>query len=341
MNTHAQIAPNADDVVLTGDRPTGPLHLGHYAGSLMTRLVTQERVARQVLLIADMQALTDNADDPGKVARNVVEVALDYLAVGLEPPRSLFVLQSAVPELCELTMLYLNVVTVSRLERNPTTRAEIALRGFVRDIPAGFLCYPVAQAADITGFDATLVPVGEDQLPMLELCTEIEQLVNRAAGAPVLRSARAMLSSTPRLPGVDGRKASKSLGNAIALGASNDEIRARVRSMFTDPDHLRVEDPGKIEGNVVFAYLHAFDPDRDALATLTERYQRGGVGDMTVKHRLEDVLVALLEPIRARRDHFEADRGEVMRLVAASTEQARATVADVNRRVRAVFGLAV
>ncbi|EJW11867.1 Tryptophanyl-tRNA synthetase [Rhodovulum sp. PH10] len=328
------------DIVLTGDRPTGPLHLGHFVGSLASRVATQDIVRRQYVLIADMQALTDNAGEPAKVAANVLEVALDYLAVGLDPAKTTFVLQSGVPELTELTTLYLNLVSVARLERNPTIKAEIEMRGFQRDLPAGFLCYPAAQAADITAFDATLVPVGEDQLPMIELSNEVVAKVNRLAGRPVLTPARALLSDTPRLPGVDGRKASKSLGNAIPLGASADEISAKVKAMFTDPNHLRAADPGTVEGNVVFAHLDAFDPDREGLAELKAHYRRGGLGDMAVKRRLDAVLQDLLGPIRARRAAYASDPGEVMRLVREGTDAARTVAVATNRRVRGVFGLA-
>lgn len=329
----------ADDIVLTGDRPTGPLHLGHYVGSLASRVATQDVVARQYVLLADMQALTDNAGEPAKVARNVLEVALDYLAVGLDPARTTFVLQSGVPELSELTALYLNLVTVSRLERNPTIKAEIEMRGYQRDMPAGFLCYPAAQAADITAFDATLVPVGEDQLPMIELSNEVVGKINRLTGAAVLTPARALLSATPRLPGVDGRKASKSLGNALSLGAAPAEITEKVRAMFTDPGHLRATDPGTVEGNVVFAYLDAFDPDRAGLEELKAHYRRGGLGDMAVKRRLDGILQAFLDPIRHRRARFARDPDEVMRLVRDGTERARTVAAATLRRVRHVFGL--
>jgi tryptophanyl-tRNA synthetase len=330
----------ADDIVLTGDRPTGPLHLGHYAGSLANRLALQRLCKRQFILIADLQALTDNADDPARVARNVREVALDYLAVGLDPAFSPFVLQSAVPELAELTMLYLNLVTVSRLERNPTVKAEIQLRGFARDIPAGFLCYPVSQAADIAAFAATLVPVGDDQLPMIEQTNEIVFRLKRIAGREVLPEAKAMLSKTPRLPGVDGgAKASKSLGNAISLSATADEIAAAVQRMFTDPKHLRVSDPGQVEGNVVFAYLDAFDPDRAAVEALKEHYRRGGLGDAVLKRRLNEVLQGMLAPIRARRAAVAADAAEVMRLVARGTVEGRGVAAQTLKAVRTVFGL--
>lgn len=330
----------SNDIILTGDRPTGPLHLGHYVGSLANRVLLQRQCKRQLVLIADCQALTDNASDPGRVARNVTEVVLDYLAVGLDPALSPFVLQSGVPELAELTMLYLNLVTVSRLERNPTVKAEIQQRGFARDIPAGFLCYPVSQAADITAFKATLVPVGDDQLPMIEQTNEIAFRVNRLAGRDVLPEAKALLSATPRLPGIDGMaKASKSLGNAISLSASADEIAQAVKMMFTDPNHLRASDPGKTEGNVVFAYLDAFDPDQAAVAAMRAHYERGGLGDVVVKRRLNDVLQALLGPIRERRALFARDLGQVERLVAAGTHEAREIAAITLDDVRAVFGL--
>src|SRR5690348_8869976 len=270
-DVHAD-TPRRDDVVLTGDRPTGVLHLGHYAGSLSTRVALQGRCA-QTLLIADLQALTDASGRDGHVshvAAHVEEVALDYLAVGIDPALTTIAVQSRLPALAELTVLYLNLVTVARLERNPTVKAEIELRGFARDIPAGFLCYPVSQAADITGFRATLVPVGDDQVPMIEQTNEIVRRVNRLADAPedapLLPESRALLSATPRLPGVDGRKASKSLGNAIPLGADGDDVRRLVRAMYTDRAHLRASDPGAVEGNVVFAYLDAFDADVDGVA---------------------------------------------------------------------------
>src|SRR5690348_416408 len=277
------------ETILTGDRPTGPLHLGHYAGSLRSRVELQE-THDQTILIADLQALTDHAGRAADVKVNVREVALDYLAVGIDPARTTIALQSAIPELSELMMLYLNLVTVARLERNPTVRSEIELRGFARDIPAGFLTYPVSQAADITGARATLVPVGDDQLPMIEQTNEIVRRLAHLAGHPVLPECRALLSSTPRLPGIDGRKASKSLGNAIELSASDAEIRAKVNAMYTDPGHVLASDPGRVEGNVVFAYLNAFDDDRDAVAELEAHYRRGGLGDVVVKRRLVDAL---------------------------------------------------
>ena len=328
--------PPGRETILTGDRPTGPLHLGHYAGSLRNR-VRLQRDHDQTVLLADLQALTDHAGRSADVRRNVLEVALDYLAVGLDPSVTTIALQSAIPELAELTVHYLNLVTVARLERNPTVRAEIELRGFQRDIPAGFLCYPVSQAADITGARATLVPVGDDQLPMIEQTNEIVRRLAHLAGRPVLPECRALLSDTPRLPGVDGRKASKSLGNAIALSATPDEISAAVRAMFTDPGHVRASDPGRVEGNVVFAYLRAFDPDQAAVAELEAHYRRGGLGDMAVKRRLDDVLQALIAPIRERRATFAADPGEVLAIVARGTARARQVAAAVLTDVRGVF----
>jgi tryptophanyl-tRNA synthetase len=291
-------------------------------------------------MIADLQALTDNMSEPGRIARNVIEVALDYLAVGLDPRVSVFVLQSGIPELCELSFLYLNLVSVSRLERNPTVKAELQLRGFGRDIPAGFLCYPVSQAADITAFKSTLVPVGDDQLPMIEQTNEIVTRLNRLAGMDLLPTAAALLSTTPRLPGIDGRaKASKSLGNAISLSASSDEIREKVRMMFTDPHHLRVADPGQVEGNVVFAYLDAFDPDKAAVQELKHRYQAGGLADTALKKRLEDILEALIEPIRRRRAEAAQNIDHVQSIIDDGTAEGRSVAAATLAKVRRVFGL--
>ena len=326
------------DVVLTGDRPTGPLHLGHYAGSLRSRLELQGQCA-QTLLIADLQALTDSSGRAAHVARHVVEVALDYLAVGIDPAQTTIAVQSRLSALAELTVLYLNLVTVARLERNPTVKAEIELRGFERDIPAGFLCYPVSQAADITGFRATIVPVGDDQIPMIEQTNEIVRRVNHIAGARVLPECRALLSTTPRLPGVDGRKASKSVGNAIPLSATSDEIRERVRAMYTDPGHARASDPGRVEGNVVFAYLDAFDPDQATVDELKEHYRRGGLGDVVLKQRLEAVLDALLSPIRARRAELAGDRAYVIDVLREGSARADETTKTVLHDVRGAFAL--
>lgn len=328
-------------VVLTGDRTTGPLHLGHYAGSLRNRLALQHS-HRQFLLLADTQALTDNARDPGKVGRNVLEVALDYLAVGIDPAQSTICLQSALPALAELTLLYLNFVTVARLERNPTIRQEIQARGFGRDIPAGFLCYPVSQAADITGFRATVVPVGEDQAPLIEQTNELVRRLNQQAGRDILPEARALIPAVGRLPGVDGRaKMSKSQGNAVPLSASPDEIRDAVRRMYTDPGHVRAADPGEVDGNVVFTYLDAFDEDAATVAELKARYRRGGLGDMAVKRRLEEVLEALLAPIRERRRRLAGDPGHVMDVLRRGTRLARERTQATLDAVREALGLAV
>ncbi len=324
--------------VLTGDRPTGPLHLGHYAGSLRTRIALQAE-HDQTILIADLQALTDHAGNAGNVRRHILDLGLDYLAVGVDPERTTIALQSAIPELAELTILYLNLVTVARLERNPTVRAEIELRGFARDVPAGFFVYPVSQAADITGFRATIVPVGDDQLPMIELTNEIARRLAHLAGRPVVPECRPLLSHTPRLPGVDGRKASKSLGNAIPLAATPDEIHERIFAMYTDPAHVHASDPGRVEGNVVFAYLDAFDPDRPGVEALKDRYRTGGLGDVAVKRRLETVLQTLLAPIRERRERLARDPAAVLAMIERGSRTARDAVRSVLDDVRAVFHL--
>lgn len=326
-------------VVLTGDRTTGPLHLGHYAGSLRTRVDIQ-RTHDQSVMLADAQALTDNGRDPARVRDNVLQVAADYLAAGLDPSLTTILVQSAVPALHRLTVLYLNLVTVARLERNPTVRAEIVQKGMERDIPAGFLCYPAAQAADITAFKAVLVPCGEDQLPMIEQSNEIVDRVNRLADREVLPRSRAMLSRTARLPGIDGRaKASKSLGNAIALSATREEVEAAVRAMFTDPDHLRVSDPGRVEGNVVFAHLDAFDPHPDEVDELKAHYRRGGLGDMVLKRRLAAVLQDLLEPIRARRADALSRPGDIMDMLRDGTRRAIARTDPVAEEVEEAIGM--
>ena len=326
-------------IILTGDRPTGPLHLGHYVGSLRQRVELQ-REYRTYIIIADAQALTDNAEDPDKIRRNILEVVLDYLAVGIDPSVSTIFIQSLVPQLYELTAYYLNLVTVARLQRNPTVKDEIQQRGFGGSIPAGFFCYPVSQAADITAFKAHLVPVGQDQLPMIEQTTEIVRSFNRIYNCSVLVEPEALLSRVPRLPGTDGKgKMSKSLGNVISLCDSADDIRKKIRGMYTDPKHLRVEDPGTVEGNPVFSYLDAFDPDQAGLDEMKAHYERGGLGDTAVKRRLLDVLLAVLDPIRARREEFAKDRGEVMRIVEKGTEVACAAAAQTLADVRRAMGI--
>jgi tryptophanyl-tRNA synthetase len=336
---HRSASNQAAKVILTGDRPTGPLHLGHYVGSLRNRVLYQ-RDYRQFIIIADAQALTDNMDDRDKVRRNVIEVALDYLAVGIDPALSTIFIQSQVPELAELSFYYLNLVTVARLERNPTVKEEIRQRGFERDLPAGFLAYPASQAADISAFKASLVPVGADQVPMIEQTNEIVRRLNFIAGREVLVETAALVPEVSRLPGIDGKsKMSKSLSNAINLGASAEEISAAVKKIYTDPLHLRVEDPGHIEGNVAFTYLDAFDPDQAGLQEMKAHYQRGGLGDSLVKKRLEARLQDLLTPIRARREEFSKDRGYVMELLKQGTHKARETAARTADEVRAVLGL--
>ncbi|WP_257169848.1 tryptophan--tRNA ligase [Bradyrhizobium sp. SRS-191] len=326
-------------IILTGDRPTGPLHLGHYVGSLRNRVALQS-THQQFLLLADAQALTDHMHDPAKVSRSILEIATDYLAVGIDPDSTTICLQSHLPALADLTLLYANVVTVARLERNPTIKDEIQARGFGRDIPAGFLCYPVAQAADITAFKATIVPVGEDQAPLIEQTNEIVRRINRQAGADVLPEAQALIPSVGRLPGIDGKaKMSKSQGNTIPLSATEDQIRDAVRRMFTDPLHIRAADPGRIEGNVVFTYLDAFDDDHAVVADLKDRYVSGGLGDSVVKKRLEDVLQAVVAPIRARRAALAHDPGHILEVIRRGTERARAITDTTQRDVRRALGL--
>ncbi|MEX3642919.1 tryptophan--tRNA ligase [Acinetobacter baumannii] len=325
-------------IILTGDRPTGQLHLGHFVGSLRSRVGLQDS-HHQHLLLADAQALTDNADNPDKVRRNILEVALDYLAVGIDPTKTTICVQSCLPALNELTMLYLNFVTVARLERNPTIKSEIQMRGFERDIPAGFLCYPVAQAADITAFKAT-VPVGEDQIPMIEQTNEIVRRVNRQIGQDLLPECKALLSNMARLPGFDGKaKMSKSLGNTIVLNASDKDIKKAVNAMYTDPNHLRIEDPGQVEGNIVFTYLDAFDPNKEEVEELKAHYRRGGLGDGTVKKRLEGVLKELITPIRERREELAKDPDYIMDVLRQGTDKCRIITQQTLDEVKDGLGL--
>jgi tryptophanyl-tRNA synthetase len=325
-------------LVLTGDRPTGSLHLGHYVGSLRTRLSLQEDY-RQFVLIADLQALTDHAESPSQVTGNVLAVAMDYLAVGIDPAKTTICVQSQLPELVELTMYLLNLVTVARLERNPTVKEEIRQRGFQRNIPAGFLTYPVSQAADITAFKARYVPVGEDQLPMIEQTNELVRSFNRVYG-DVLVEAEAILSRVGRLPGVDGQtKMSKSLGNAIPLSAGPDEIHRAVERMYTDPGHLHVSDPGKVEGNVVFTYLDAFEANTALVDELKAHYRQGGLGDRALKQLLEARLQEVLAPIRERRHQLAQDPGQLIDILREGTEVARQVVASTLAEVRRALGL--
>jgi len=326
-------------IILTGDRPTGQLHLGHFVGSLRSRVGLQDS-HHQHLLLADAQALTDNADNPDKVRRNILEVALDYLAVGIDPTKTTICVQSCLPALNELTMLYLNFVTVARLERNPTIKSEIQMRGFERDIPAGFLCYPVAQAADITAFKATVVPVGEDQIPMIEQTNEIVRRINRQIGQDLLPECKALLSNMARLPGFDGKaKMSKSLGNTIVLNASDKDIKKAENAMYTDPNHLRIEDPGQVEGNIVFTYLDAFDPNKEEVEELKAHYRRGGLGDGTVKKRLEGVLKELITPIRERREELAKDPDYIMDVLRQGTDKCRLITQQTLDEVKDGLGL--
>lgn len=335
-------------IILTGDRPTGRLHVGHYVGSLRQRVQLQNSGAydKVYIMIADAQALTDNAEHPEKVRKNIIEVALDYLACGLDPAKSTLFIQSMVPQLTELTFYYMNLVTVSRLQRNPTVKNEIKMRNFEASIPTGFFCYPISQAADITAFRATVVPVGEDQLPMLEQCKEIVHKFNSVYGETLV-DPDIMLPQNDaclRLPGIDGKaKMSKSLGNCIYLSDEPEDIKKKVMSMYTDPDHVRVEDPGKIEGNTVFTYLDAFSteehfakflPDYANLDELKAHYQRGGLGDVKVKKFLNNVLQDVLEPIRERRHYWEQRIPEVYEILRAGSKEAEAAAAATLHEVR-------
>lgn len=338
-------------IILTGDRPTGRLHVGHYAGSLKERVELQNsgQFDKVFIMIADAQALTDNAEYPEKVRENVLEVALDYLACGIDPEKSTIFIQSAVPQLTELTAYYMNLVTVSRVQRNPTVKTEIKMRNFEASIPVGFFVYPISQAADITAFRATAVPVGEDQLPMLEQCKEIVNKFNSVYGETltepeiILPSNKACL----RLPGIDGKaKMSKSLGNCIYLSDEADVIKKKIMSMFTDPNHVRVEDPGKVEGNPVFIYLDAFSrpehfaeflPEYANLDELKAHYQRGGLGDVKVKKFLNNVMQAELAPIRERRHMWEQRLDEVKMILKQGSETARAAAAETLHDVRAAM----
>ncbi|HAJ69919.1 MAG: tryptophan--tRNA ligase [Alkalibacterium sp.] len=330
-------------IILTGDRPTGKLHLGHYVGSLQNRVKLQEDPDNKIfVMIADQQALTDNAKNPEKVQQNLVEVALDYLAVGLDPKRTTFFVQSQIPQLPELTMYYLNLVTVARLQRNPTVKSEILEKGFNESIPAGFFMYPVSQAADITAFKATHVPVGEDQKPMLEQTREIARDFNRTYGQDVLVEPDIILppKGQGRLAGIDGRgKMSKSLNNGIYLADSAEEIEKKVMKMYTDPNHVRVEDPGQVEGNVVFTYLDVFDDDKEKVQELKDQYRQGGLGDVKIKRYLNDVLQAKLKPIRERREMFAQDREAVLDILKEGSLKAEAVAAQTLVEVKETMGI--
>ncbi len=337
-----------DKIILTADRPTGKLHLGHYVGSLKRRVELQNsgEYKRTMVMVADAQALTDNIENPEKVRQNIIEVALDYLSVGLDPTKSTLFIQSVIPELCELTFYYMDLVTVSRLQRNPTVKSEIKLRNFDASIPVGFLTYPISQTADITAFKATTVPVGEDQLPMLEQAREIVHKFN-SVYSEVLVEPKALLPENEaclRLPGTDGKaKMSKSLGNCIYLSDSADEINSKIKTMYTDPLHIQVSDPGHIEGNTVFTYLDAFCrdehferylPDYANLDELKAHYKKGGLGDMKVKKFLNNVVQEELEPIRAKRAEFEKDIPEVYNILKKGSDVAREIAAQTLHEVK-------
>ena len=338
----------ANKIILTGDRPTGRLHVGHYVGSLKRRVELQNsgEFDKIFIMIADAQALTDNADNPAKVRNNIMEVALDYLSVGIDPTKSNIFVQSYVTELTELTFYYQNLVTVSRLQRNPTVKAEIQLRNFETSIPVGFFCYPISQAADITAFKATTVPVGEDQMPMLEQTKEIVHKFNSVYGETLVDPQILLPSNKAclRLPGTDGKaKMSKSLGNCIYLSETEEEVRKKIMSMYTDPNHIRVEDPGCIEGNTVFTYLDAFCndnhfaeylPDYKNLQELKDHYQRGGLGDVKVKKFLNNVMQEELRPIRARRKEYESRIEDVYEILREGTRVARETASQTLAEVK-------
>lgn len=335
-------------IMLTGDRPTGRLHIGHYVGSLRQRLELQDDPSFQKIfvMIADAQALTDNAEDPGKVRESVLQVAMDYLAVGLDPAKTSMFIQSALPQLHEMTIYFMNLVTVARVQRNPTVKNEIKLRGFESNLPVGFFTYPISQASDITAFMATTVPVGEDQEPMLEQCREIVGKFNATYGEVFVEPEIYLPKnkSCLRLPGTDGQaKMSKSLGNTIYLSDSEEEVRRKVMSMYTDPNHLRVEDPGRVEGNTVFTYLDAFCkpedfaaylPEYENLEALKEHYRRGGLGDVKVKKFLFKVLNEFLTPIRERRAYYEAHPEEVVEALRRGTDDARRAAAKTLEKMK-------
>lgn len=335
-------------IILTGDRPTGRLHIGHYVGSLRERVRLQNsgEFDEIYIMIADAQALTDNAEHPEKVRNNIIEVALDYLACGIDPEKSSIFIQSSVPELTELSFYYMNLVTLSRLQRNPTVKSEIKMRDFEMSIPVGFLTYPISQAADITAFEATTVPAGEDQEPMIEQCKEIVRKFNSIYGDTLVEPEILLPQNKQccRLPGTDGKaKMSKSLGNCIYLSDTPDEIKTKVMSMFTDPDHLRIEDPGKVEGNTVFAYLDAFAtddhfaeflPDYKNLDELKDHYRRGGLGDVKIKKFLIKVLQSELKPIYERRLEFAKDTDAVYEILKKGTQNAQAKAAQTLAKVR-------
>ena len=333
----------AKEILLTGDRPTGKLHIGHYIGSLKNRVKLQNSGKYDpYIMIADTQALTDNARNPEKIRNSLIQVALDYLAVGLDPNKSTIYVQSQIPALFELTAYYMDLVTVARLERNPTVKTEIKQKDFKDSIPVGFLNYPVSQAADITAFKATIIPVGDDQEPMLEQTREIVRTFNRVYNTDILVEPKGYFppKGQGRLPGLDGNaKMSKSLGNAIYLADDAKTVQKKVMSMYTDPNHIHVEDPGKIEGNTAFTYLDVFDPDKDKVAELKEEYQKGGLGDVKIKRYLNKVLEAELAPLRERREKFAQDEDAVYEMLLEGSKKANKVANETLQQVRDAIGL--
>jgi len=310
-------------IVLTADRPTGKLHLGHFVGSIQNRIKLQDESYRSFYMIADVQGLTDNADNPQKIRDSVIEVALDNLACGLDPKKTIMFIQSEIPEIAELTVFFLNLVTLARLKRNPTVKDEMKQKGFGENVPTGFLCYPVSQSADILFAKANLIPVGDDQLPVLEQANEIVDTFNRFYGE-TFDHIKNLVGDTPRLMGIDGNvKMSKSLNNAIYLSDTKEEISKKVMNMYTDPNHIHVEDKGKIEGNVVFTYLDIFDPDKKEVTELKKKYQQGGLGDVVIKKRLIEILENIISPIRDKRQELSKDRDAIMKILEDGTQKAR------------------
>lgn len=322
------------DIVLTGDRPTGNLHLGHLVGSIQNRIALQDTHQSSFYMVADIQALTDNADNPEKVRNNVLEVALDNLACGLDPSKTTFFIQSQIPQIAELTIFFLNLVTLARLKRNPTVKDEMKQKGYEEDVPAGFLTYPISQTADILICKANIVPIGEDQLPVLEQANEIIHKFTNLYG-PIFKPIKPMLSSHPRLIGIDGNaKMSKSLNNAIFLSDSNEVIAEKVMKMYTDPKHVHVEDPGNVEGNVVFTYLDIFDSNKSEVEDLKAQYKKGGLGDVVIKKRLTQVIQDIIAPIREKREVLASDPHAIMNILEDGTQKVRKIAEETLKEVR-------
>lgn len=331
-------AGSKPDIFLTGDRPTGALHLGHYCGSILNRLKIQDSGSVQYIMIADLQALTDHHSNPSKVVSSAYDLVADYIACGIDPQKTVIFLQSQIPELTELTTYFMNLVTLGRLQRNPTVKSEMQQKGYGSSVPAGFLCYPISQAADILAFKATKIPVGDDQLPMIEQTNEIVHKFNNLYNVKCFSDVTAVLSSHRRLIGIDGKsKASKSMNNAIFLYDSTENIKTKVRRMFTDPNHLKVDDPGSVDGNVVFAYLDAFYEDKDDLEKLKAYYQRGGLGDTTIKNLLNDVLQKFLMPIRERR--ASVSHNDIVRILREGCDKAGITAQNTMTEIRDAIGI--